>query len=97
MITAPCEQPVESGPCNGTFESWYYDQESDSCQRFNYGGCKGNKNRYTTEYSCAYHCKKPGVHKGKIVNQLIQYSTCCNTHQRHMLHLTLYTDWLLHF
>lgn len=66
FVTAPCQQPVEAGPCNGTFENWYYDHESDSCERFNYGGCKGNKNRYPTEHSCTYHCKKPGVHKGKV-------------------------------
>uniref|UniRef100_A0A182JSY1 Papilin n=1 Tax=Anopheles christyi TaxID=43041 RepID=A0A182JSY1_9DIPT len=59
----PCEQPMEAGPCNGTFERWYYDKESDACHPFYYGGCKGNKNNYPTEASCGYHCKKPGVHK----------------------------------
>ncbi|XP_055525400.1 papilin isoform X2 [Wyeomyia smithii] len=59
----PCDQPTERGPCNGTFERWYYDKERDSCERFQYGGCKGNKNNYPTESSCHYHCKKPGVHK----------------------------------
>ncbi|XP_041765619.1 papilin isoform X3 [Anopheles merus] len=59
----PCEQPMEAGPCNGTFERWYYDQETDACHPFYFGGCKGNKNNYPTEASCGYHCKKPGVHK----------------------------------
>ncbi|XP_049534828.1 papilin isoform X3 [Anopheles darlingi] len=59
----PCEQPLEHGPCNGTFERWHYDKETDACQPFYYGGCKGNKNNYQTEASCNYHCKKPGVHK----------------------------------
>ncbi|XP_055618805.1 papilin isoform X1 [Toxorhynchites rutilus septentrionalis] len=59
----PCDQPQESGPCNGTFERWYFDKERDSCEPFLYGGCKGNKNNYPTESSCSYHCKKPGVHK----------------------------------
>ncbi|XP_035896391.1 papilin isoform X2 [Anopheles stephensi] len=61
----PCEQPMEPGPCNGTFERWYYDKDSDACHPFYYGGCKGNKNNYPTEASCGYHCKKPGVHKQK--------------------------------
>ncbi|XP_035782943.1 papilin-like isoform X2 [Anopheles albimanus] len=61
----PCEQPLEHGPCNGTFERWYYDKETDVCQPFYYGGCKGNKNNYQSEASCNYHCKKPGVHKQK--------------------------------
>ncbi|XP_038104409.1 papilin isoform X3 [Culex quinquefasciatus] len=59
----PCDQPKESGPCNGTFERWYFDKERDTCEPFHYGGCKGNKNNYPTESSCNYHCKKPGVHK----------------------------------
>ncbi|XP_058455705.1 papilin isoform X3 [Malaya genurostris] len=59
----PCDQPVENGPCNGTFERWHYDKERDSCERFQFGGCKGNKNNYASESSCNYHCKQPGVHK----------------------------------
>ncbi|XP_058116992.1 papilin [Anopheles ziemanni] len=59
----PCEQPMESGPCNGTFERWYYDKDSDACRPFHYGGCRGNKNNYRSEASCGYHCKTPGVHK----------------------------------
>ncbi|XP_058455699.1 papilin isoform X2 [Malaya genurostris] len=61
----PCDQPVENGPCNGTFERWHYDKERDSCERFQFGGCKGNKNNYASESSCNYHCKQPGVHKQK--------------------------------
>lgn len=65
VFAAPCDQPKESGPCNGTFERWYFDKERDTCEPFHYGGCKGNKNNYPTESSCNYHCKKPGVHKRK--------------------------------
>ncbi|XP_021693567.1 papilin isoform X5 [Aedes aegypti] len=63
----PCDQPMEAGPCNGTFARWYYEKARDACEPFLYGGCKGNKNNYPTESSCNYHCKKPGVHKQKDV------------------------------
>ncbi|XP_050091776.1 papilin-like [Anopheles aquasalis] len=66
----PCEQPMEHGPCNGTFERWYYDKETVACQPFSYGGCKGNKNNYRSEASCNYHCKKPGVHKPSCSQRL---------------------------
>ncbi|XP_059610562.1 papilin isoform X1 [Phlebotomus argentipes] len=59
----PCEQPVDQGPCQGAFERWYFDADSDVCRPFIYGGCRGNKNNYATEHSCHYHCKKPGVHR----------------------------------
>ena len=60
---APCEQPIEAGPCNGSFERWAYDKEADICRPFTYGGCKANKNNHATESACNYSCKKPGVGK----------------------------------
>ena len=61
---APCEQPMDQGPCEGSFERWFYDNATDVCRPFSYGGCKGNKNNYPTEHACNYHCRQPGVHKG---------------------------------
>ncbi|XP_020811194.1 papilin isoform X1 [Drosophila serrata] len=58
-----CEQPVESGPCGGNFERWFYDNQTDICRPFTYGGCKGNKNNYPTEHACSYNCRQPGVLK----------------------------------
>ncbi|XP_037820569.1 papilin isoform X5 [Lucilia sericata] len=58
-----CEQPMDEGPCEGSFERWYYDNATDVCRPFRYGGCKGNKNNYPTEHACNYHCRQPGVHK----------------------------------
>ncbi|XP_030369297.1 papilin isoform X5 [Scaptodrosophila lebanonensis] len=62
----PCEQPAESGPCAGNFERWYYDNQTDICRPFVYGGCKGNKNNYPTEHACSYSCRQPGVLKEPI-------------------------------
>uniref|UniRef100_A0A182NVJ8 Papilin n=1 Tax=Anopheles dirus TaxID=7168 RepID=A0A182NVJ8_9DIPT len=55
----PCEQPMDAGSCNGTFERWYYDKESNACHRFYFGGCKGNKNNYPTDASSKYVCFLP--------------------------------------
>ncbi|XP_044574257.1 papilin isoform X6 [Drosophila ananassae] len=63
-----CEQPVESGPCNGNFERWFYDNQTDICRPFTYGGCKGNKNNYPTEHACNYNCRQPGVLKDPVEN-----------------------------
>ncbi|XP_055921966.1 papilin isoform X3 [Eupeodes corollae] len=59
----PCEQPMDKGPCDGNFERWFHDNETNTCRPFTYGGCKGNKNNYKTEHACNYHCRQPGVHK----------------------------------
>ncbi|KAH8381906.1 hypothetical protein KR009_000904, partial [Drosophila setifemur] len=59
----PCDQPEESGPCGGSFDRWFYDNQTDVCRPFTYGGCKGNKNNYPTEHACSYNCRQPGVLK----------------------------------
>lgn len=60
-----CYLPPDSGPCLGLFPRWYYDRNSQSCKRFNYGGCGGNGNNHLTleacMSSCAPTCKQPSV------------------------------------
>ncbi|XP_070503265.1 papilin isoform X3 [Chironomus tepperi] len=72
-----CDQPIEPGICNGSFERWAYDKEQDSCVPFNYGGCKGNKNNFPTVGACEHHCKKPGIGK-KICNLPKETGNDCN-------------------
>ena len=38
-----CELPFETGPCRGMFPSFYFNQSSNQCEEFIYGGCKGNR------------------------------------------------------
>lgn len=64
-FSAACEQELEVGPCSGNYQRWYYNKESDACEPFTYGGCKGNKNNFVTEDACKYQCKRPGVQKGE--------------------------------
>ncbi|XP_017062546.1 papilin isoform X2 [Drosophila ficusphila] len=74
-----CEQPVESGPCSGNFERWYYDNQTDVCRPFTYGGCKGNKNNYPTEHACNYNCRQPGVLKAKDICEIpAEVGECAN-------------------
>ncbi|KAL5009229.1 hypothetical protein ScPMuIL_014810 [Solemya velum] len=35
---------------------WYYDAESMDCETFNYTGCRGNANRYSTKLLCEESC-----------------------------------------
>ncbi len=35
-----------------------YDNETDSCNQFIYGGCQGNGNRFSTEEECMTSCHK---------------------------------------
>ncbi|VDK71749.1 unnamed protein product [Anisakis simplex] len=52
----PCEQPRETGPCDRFVTKWYYNKADGTCNRFHYGGCEGNANRYDTENACKAEC-----------------------------------------
>ncbi|CAL1675129.1 unnamed protein product [Lasius platythorax] len=59
----PCDQPKETGPCAGNFTKWYFNQESQTCEQFLYGGCKANNNNFPTEIACHQQCLQPGRRK----------------------------------
>jgi Kunitz/Bovine pancreatic trypsin inhibitor domain len=50
-----CYQPPESGMCKAAFQRYYYDQESDSCKSFTWGGCKGSV-PFETQDACVQTC-----------------------------------------
>ncbi|XP_055921965.1 papilin isoform X2 [Eupeodes corollae] len=77
----PCEQPMDKGPCDGNFERWFHDNETNTCRPFTYGGCKGNKNNYKTEHACNYHCRQPGVHK-ELCSLHKETGNCGGNHAR---------------
>jgi len=51
-----CEQPMDKGPCRRIMQSFYYDSASGECKQFNYGGCRGNGNRFPTAEACRATC-----------------------------------------
>lgn len=65
----PCEQPKEQGPCGGNFTRWHYNQKSQVCEQFRYGGCKGNDNSFATEIACHQQCLQPGRRRGKFIQR----------------------------
>ena len=56
-ITDICTLPVDSGDCLAYVPSWYYDASTRTCQKFVYGGCEGNDNRFDTEEECLNRCQ----------------------------------------
>ncbi|KAI0239009.1 Kunitz-type serine protease inhibitor bitisilin-2 [Lamellibrachia satsuma] len=52
-----CYLPAETGPCRAYFPRWYYNCATCKCEKFVYGGCKGNRNRFKTERACRRICK----------------------------------------
>ncbi|XP_062379698.1 kunitz-type protease inhibitor 1a [Sardina pilchardus] len=54
---ARCTEPPVTGPCRASFTKWFYDPYSQSCSRFNFGGCGGNENQFEKEDICINTCQ----------------------------------------
>ncbi|XP_022094920.1 papilin-like [Acanthaster planci] len=51
-----CSLPKVTGPCRGYFPVFGYDAMMGSCDKFIYGGCQGNANRFQTREACLIAC-----------------------------------------
>lgn len=50
-------RPKVRGPCKRNFTQWYYNVDSNECQEFEFSGCEGNANRFSSYGECEMHCK----------------------------------------
>ncbi|KAK5904107.1 hypothetical protein CesoFtcFv8_005704 [Champsocephalus esox] len=55
-----CTVTSDPGPCRAAFFMFYYDLNTASCQPFVYGGCRGNRNRYSSLEDCMTRCQNTG-------------------------------------
>ncbi|UYV74464.1 mig-6 [Cordylochernes scorpioides] len=53
-----CGDTPDSGPCRGLFKRYYYNNKTDSCQEFVFGGCGGNRNNFRQLEDCQHECKR---------------------------------------
>merc|ERR1712126_770965 len=53
---ALCNLNKESGDCFAAFPMFFFNKDSGSCQKFIYGGCGGNKNRFWKKKDCEKTC-----------------------------------------
>ncbi|XP_056150754.1 kunitz-type protease inhibitor 1-like isoform X2 [Lampris incognitus] len=52
-----CVVPRKVGVCRGAFPRWFFNTASASCEKFMFGGCKGNSNNYLSRGECADACE----------------------------------------
>lgn len=54
--TDVCSQPLIIGTCRARIPLYYFDSKTNSCEKFEYGGCDGNDNQFATLDECKKAC-----------------------------------------
>uniref|UniRef100_T1JGC4 Papilin n=1 Tax=Strigamia maritima TaxID=126957 RepID=T1JGC4_STRMM len=54
-----CRLPPDAGPCTNFERRWHYDSVRGTCIPFDFGGCRGNKNRFKSFDVCLGFCSAP--------------------------------------
>lgn len=62
-IPSWCLEPADSGLCKASEKRFYYNPAIGKCRQFNYTGCGGNNNNFTTKQDCNRACKKDSSKK----------------------------------
>ncbi|EYC37470.1 hypothetical protein Y032_0788g2360 [Ancylostoma ceylanicum] len=51
-----CLEEAVRGPCRARYLRYYYNEKSEKCEAFTYGGCGGNLNNFWTINACRRSC-----------------------------------------
>ncbi|NWX46474.1 TFPI1 inhibitor, partial [Steatornis caripensis] len=57
-IPSLCMTPMDRGLCRAKELRYFYNYSTGRCHPFNYSGCGGNENNFTSRKSCLRICKK---------------------------------------
>ncbi|NXE45562.1 TFPI1 inhibitor, partial [Casuarius casuarius] len=57
-IPSLCMTPMDRGLCRAKERRFFYNYSTGKCRPFNYSGCGGNENNFTSRKSCLSICKK---------------------------------------
>jgi len=56
--TDVCELPQKTGPCKARVTRYFFNVDSQECERFTYGGCGGNGNNFLSMRDCKEGCDR---------------------------------------
>ena len=81
-----CTLPQETGPCEESIPSFYFNSKNGQCERFTYSGCAGNNNRFSSKRDCEVVCGKKNIctqpqEKGTCKDEITNYYFNFKTNQ----------------
>ena len=56
-----CLLPSVTGPCRASMPRYFYNKRTGKCEKFIFGGCRGNKNNFRTLKECENQCRRRGI------------------------------------
>ena len=65
-----CELEPDPGPCEAAIPAYYFNQETQSCAEFTYGGCAGVVPFWTLE-ECESECESDGFNPSDLCDSII--------------------------
>jgi len=65
-----CELEPDPGPCEAAISAYYFNQETQSCAEFTYGGCAGVVPFWTLE-ECESECESDGLNPSDLCDSII--------------------------
>eukprot|EP01084_Bolivina_argentea_P239521 402573_1 len=85
-----CTLPADSGPCYAYMPRYFYNDTTDQCEIFIYGGCLGNANNFETLAECQQICDTVPdcvpINGGSFMGGLIDcylMNITCNTDEKY--------------
>ena len=66
-----CSLPLKQGNCKAFKPRFYYNSQSQKCEKFIFGGCQGNDNNFPTFRDCVKKCAEQPIRSrsGLVVSQ----------------------------
>ncbi|KRY36954.1 Mitochondrial inner membrane protein OXA1L [Trichinella spiralis] len=58
LIDDVCTWPLDRGSCEKYSIRWFYNETTEMCVKFLYGGCQGNVNNFISRIECERRCRK---------------------------------------